>query len=137
MDVLGDDANNCTRWYGTSTPNLTDDSQSSITIVLAQVDPPLGARVGHREGLELDAGALVDEQRFQHVLDPLRAPEPALDARPAPPRAHDGQVAGADVAEPLVIEHERDAGREVRFAHDQLAPPADLDDDGVCQWPRP
>src|SRR5439155_18725544 len=38
--------------------------------------------------------------------------------------------------EPLVVEHERDAGREVRLADDQLPPPADLDDDAVGQTLR-
>jgi hypothetical protein len=100
---------------------------------VAEVDPAVERRRRDGVGLELGAGALLDEQRLEDVLDPPRAPEPALDLRPAPAGADDGEVAGPDVAEPLVVEDERDSRREVGLPDDELAAPGDLDDDRVGQ----
>ena len=49
-------------------------------------------------------------------------------ARPRPGRTT-ARSPGCEVAEPLRVEHDRHAGREVRLADDQLAAAADLDDD--------
>jgi len=86
--------------------------------------------------LERDPGALLDEERFEDVVDPAGASEAPLDLGPPPARPHDGEVAGAGVAEALVVEHERHAGGEVRLADDELAAPADLDDEKVGQTRR-
>jgi hypothetical protein len=44
---------------------------------------------------------------------------------------HDGEIAGRDVADPFRLQDDRDAGREVRLADDQLAAATDLDDDSL------
>ena len=69
------------------------------------------------------------EQGLEDVADPVGRAERALEPRAPPTRVHDGEVARAEVAEPLRLEHDRDARREVRLADDELAAPADLDDD--------
>ena len=56
-------------------------------------------------------------------------PEPLLDVRPAATGAHDREVAVPDVADPLRVEHDRHAGREVRLTDDEPAAAADLDDE--------
>src|SRR4029079_17847086 len=72
----------------------------------------------------------------EHVLDPLRRPERALDVRAPLPRAHHREIAGLEVAEPLRLQHERHAGREVRLTDDELAAAPSLDDDGIAQTRR-
>jgi hypothetical protein len=96
-----------------------------------EVDPAVERRLGRRVRLELLARALLDEQRLEHVLDPTRGAQRALDAGAAPAGAHDREVAGAEVAEPPRLEHDRHARREVRLAYDELSPPPDLDHDAV------
>ena len=88
-----------------------------------------GSARGASCGSNSTARAVLDEQRLEHVLDPPRRPEPALDPRAAAAGADDREVAGLEVADPLRLEHDRHAGREVRLADDELAAAADLDDD--------
>ena len=94
---------------------------------VAQVDPvrDLGLRVSVVR-LERLPRAALDEQRLEHVLDAVGRAEPLLDLRPAAAGAHDGEVAGLEVADPLRLEHDRHAGREVRLA-----------DDAACRGGRP
>ena len=70
-------------------------------------------------------------QFWQRGLDPAGRSENSLDARPATPRPDDDQVAGARLAEPLAVDHDRHAGHEERLADDELAAPLDLDDNRV------
>jgi hypothetical protein len=70
----------------------------------------------------------VDEQPFEHDLDVLRLAELALELRAAAVRAHDDQIAGADVAAALAVDRDRDVRDEVRLADQQLAALVDLDD---------
>ena len=86
--------------------------------------------------LELDPCPLLDEERLEDVLDPAGASEAAFDLRAPATGPDDCEVARADVAEPLVVEDERDARGEVRVADDELAAPADLDDEDVGQTRR-
>ena len=79
--------------------------------------------------LERLSRAALDEQRLEDVLDSVRGPERLLDVCSALPRPHERQVARLEVAEPFRLEDERHARREVRLADDELAAPADLDDD--------
>jgi hypothetical protein len=83
--------------------------------------------------LERPPCTALDEQRLEHVLDPLGAAEPLDDARAAAPGLDDGQVAGIEVAGTLRVERERDARREVRVADEQPPAAVDLDDYGVGQ----
>jgi hypothetical protein len=73
------------------------------------------------------------EQPLEHDLDVVCLPEDALEARAAPPRPDDGEIAWACVAEALAVEDERHAPHEVRLADDELAAPLDLDDGAVGQ----
>jgi hypothetical protein len=70
----------------------------------------------------------VDEQPFEHDLDVLRLAELALELCAASARAHDDQIAGADVAAALAVDRDRDVRDEVRLADQQLAALVDLDD---------
>ena len=108
---------------------------------LAEVDAPVEARLGDRVRLELDARTPLDEQRLEHVLDPLRRSKRAFDAGATSTRSDDCQVAGPQVAEPLRVEHDRDTGDEIRLPGDELATTPDLDHDtvqelGSSQSPR-
>jgi hypothetical protein len=71
------------------------------------------------------------KQALQHGLNVLRLAETALDLRAAASGASDDEIAGADIADPLAVEDERDPGNEVRLAHDELAALRNLDDDAV------
>jgi hypothetical protein len=51
--------------------------------------------------------------------------------RPALPAGDDREVAGPRLARPSAVDDERDAGREVRLADEQLPAPSQLDDDGL------
>ena len=78
--------------------------------------------------LEALAEALLDEQRLEHVLDPVRGPHYPLDASP-PAAFRDGdEIAGLGALQPLAVDGDRRPGREVRLADEQLAAPAELDD---------
>ena len=107
---------------------------------VAQVDPVrnLRFRVGGGVRLERLPRAALDEQRLEHVLDAVGRSEPLLDLRPAAAGAHDREVAVLDVPDPLRVEHDRHAGREVRLTDDEPAATADLDDEtgGVAQTRR-
>ena len=97
--------------------------------LVAEVDPPLEARLGRLVGLEVPAEALLDEQPFQDGLDRAGRAEHALEPRAPPALAHHDEVAWTGVAETVAIERERQPGREERLADDELSPPGDLDDD--------
>jgi len=43
---------------------------------------------------------------------------------------HDREIAGPRLAAPPLLQNQRHARREVRLAHDELASPGDLYDDG-------
>ena len=96
-----------------------------------QIDAPFDRRLGNRVRLELDARAGLDQQRLEHVLDPLRRSDDALHARAALAPGHDGEVARSRLPRPLAVDDHRHAGREVRLADEQLPAPGELDDDGL------
>jgi hypothetical protein len=73
------------------------------------------------------------QQRFEHRLYPVRPPENALEDGPAPPLPDDGEIAGPRVAAPLAVDRERNTGREVRLADEQLAPAGELDYDLILR----
>jgi hypothetical protein len=75
---------------------------------------------------------LLHEQPLQHGLDRVRGPEHALDPRPAATPADDGEVTRPRLAAAALLEQQRDTGREVRLADEQLAPPRDLDNYVAC-----
>jgi hypothetical protein len=54
-----------------------------------------------------------------------------LDPRASPPAGRDGEIAGPDVSRALAVERQRNPGREVRLADEQLPAPPDFDDDAV------
>ena len=82
--------------------------------------------------LELDARAAARRAAPRaRSRSAARGPRPrSTRARPAA-RPDDGEVAALEVADPLRVEHDRHAGREVRLADDELAAPLDLDDDAL------
>jgi hypothetical protein len=73
------------------------------------------------------------EQPVENRVDVLGAAEHPLEPRAAASRAHDGEIARPGVAEAFAVEHERNAGNEVRLADDELAALLDLDDGAVGQ----
>jgi len=75
------------------------------------------------EGL---TGATVDQERLEHVLDPLPRTEHALHACPPTPAGHDSEIARARLARTLAVDHDRHARREVRLADEELAAPGEL-----------
>ena len=85
--------------------------------------------------LEARADSLVLEQRLEDAFDPLCGTERLLQPRAAPAGGDDRQLPGLDVAEPPLVERDRDAGREKRLADDESPAPSDLDDDSVRQCP--
>jgi hypothetical protein len=52
-----------------------------------------------------------------------------LEARTAASSCDDDEIARPCIAEALSVDDERNAGREVRLADDELPPPRELDDD--------
>ena len=98
---------------------------------VAEVDPAVERRERRVVRLELDAGAALDQQRLQHVLDPPRGAERAQESRATATRADEREVAGVEIAESLRLEDDRDAGREVRLADDEPSASRNLDDDPV------
>jgi hypothetical protein len=79
--------------------------------------------------LEGDACAGLEEQRLEHVLDPLRRAEQLLDPRAAAAAGDEREVAWARVARALPIDDDRNARREVRLADEQLPASGELDYD--------
>ncbi len=51
--------------------------------------------------------------------------------RPAATGVDYGEIAEFEIPVPFRVEGDRDAGREVRLAGDELAAPGDLDDEAV------
>jgi hypothetical protein len=81
--------------------------------------------------LESAARAPLDQQRLEHVLDPLRRPDQALDARAPATAGDDRKIARACFARAFAVNDDRDAGVEVRLADQELAAPSELDDNGI------
>ena len=77
--------------------------------------------------LEASPGAGLDEQRLQHMVDPLRRAEETLHARPSAPARDHGEIARPRLARALAVDHDRHARPEVRLANQQLAAPGELD----------
>ena len=75
--------------------------------------------------------AALDQQRLEHVLDPLRRAEDPLHPSPSTPARHHGEIARPRVARALAIHHDGNAGREVGLADEELAAPGQLDDGAV------
>ena len=69
------------------------------------------------------------EQPLEHGVDVARGSEDALHAGPAAAGADDDEIARPRVVETVAIDDERNAGREVRVADDELPALAQLDDD--------
>ena len=91
---------------------------------VAQVDAALERRLRRLVRLEVRRAPLLDEQPLEHVLDPRRRAEHALDrARPRPVR-DDDEIAGPASPRPLRSSAIGTPGREVRLADDELPAPA-------------
>ena len=60
---------------------------------IAEVGAPFERRLGQRVRLVRPDLAAAQEQRLEHVLDPVGAAEDALDLRAAATGAHEGEVA--------------------------------------------
>ena len=100
---------------------------------IPEVDAPFHVGTRRVVGLELAAGARLDQQAFEHGADVGRLAEDPLEARAAAPGAHDGEVARVGVAEAVPVDRDRQPRREIRLADDELAPAGDLEDDeGQC-----
>jgi hypothetical protein len=63
----------------------------------------------------------VPEEAFEDDGNVARAPENALDARSALPRAEDDEVADARVARALPVDDDRDAALEEGLADEELS----------------
>jgi hypothetical protein len=98
--------------------------------LVAEIDPALEGRRRGVVGLEPLPGPGLDQQRLEHVLDPLRGAKHALDTRPATPAGDDGEIARARVARALAVDDDRNSGREVRLADNELAAPGKLYNNG-------
>jgi hypothetical protein len=83
--------------------------------------------------LELRPGAFLLQQRLEHVLDPVGGPERLLDPRAAALRRDDRELADSETPEAALVQRDRDAGCEERFADEEASPPSDLDDDAIRQ----
>ena len=94
---------------------------------LAEVDAALERGFGRVVRLEPLPRARLDQQAFEDILDPGRRPEHLLDVCTAAAGPNDGEVAGGDVADPLRLDRQGHAGREVRLTDDEPAAAADLD----------
>jgi len=94
---------------------------------LAQIDAPVERHVRRRIRLELLTSPCLDEERLEHVLDPIGGTERPLDTCAAARTSRDDEIAGSGV-EPFAIEHQRRARSEERLADDELASAAHLDD---------
>jgi hypothetical protein len=78
------------------------------------------------EGLAQPA---LDEQRLEHVLDPVRRPDQRIEPRATAAGAHDGEVAGREVAEAFRLEHDGNTRREVGLSDDEPPAAADFNDE--------
>jgi hypothetical protein len=72
----------------------------------------------------------LDQHRLEHVLDPLRGAEDALDTRPSTPARDDREIAWPRVARALAVDNDRNSRREVRLADSELAAPGKLYNNG-------
>jgi hypothetical protein len=70
------------------------------------------------------------QQRLEHVLDPLRGADYALDTRPSTPAGNDREIARPRLARALSVDDDRNSRREVRLADSQLAAPSKLYNNG-------
>ena len=104
---------------------------------VAEVDATVERRLGRVVLRERLAQALVLEQPLQDALDRLHRPQRAFEPRPTPAGHDHRELARPHLPEPLAVDHDRHAGREVRLAEEELPAAAKLDDDGVAQTLRP
>jgi hypothetical protein len=79
-------------------------------------------------GLERAPSAAFDEERLEHVPDVVGRSEHPLDPGAAATGPDDGEVAVADVAAPLGVQDDGNAGCEERVAGDQPPTAANFDD---------
>jgi hypothetical protein len=79
--------------------------------------------------LEALAEPLPDEERLEHVLDPLRRPENPLHAGAPSPAGDHREIARTRVTCAFPVDSDRHPRREVRLADQQLAAAGKLDDD--------
>jgi hypothetical protein len=93
---------------------------------VAEVDPPLRCRLGQVDRLQRHPRPALDQQPFEHCLDPARRPEHAFDLRPPATARDHGQVTTIGAVQRLAVEDDRRPRREVRLADDQLAAARDL-----------
>jgi len=70
------------------------------------------------------------QQRLEHVFDPLRRAEHALDTRPPAPAGDDREIARPRVARAFPVDDDRNSRREVRLADNELAAPGKLYNNG-------
>jgi hypothetical protein len=94
-----------------------------------QVDASLQRLQRRLERLEPAALALLDEQRLEDGLDPVRTAECPFQLGPSPAGTDEREVARARLAAPLAVDRDRRPGREVGLADEQLAPARQLDYD--------
>jgi hypothetical protein len=80
-------------------------------------------------GLERLSCAGLDQERLEHVLDPLRRAEDSLHSRAPAPAGDDREIARPRLARALTVDDYRRAEGEVRLADQQLAAPGKLDDE--------
>jgi hypothetical protein len=81
--------------------------------------------------LEPLPGPGLHQQRLEHVLDPLRRAKHALHTGTPAPAGDDCEIPRSRVAHTLAVDHDRNAGREVRLADDELATPGKLYNNGL------
>ncbi|MGE5435241.1 MAG: hypothetical protein ACM3S3_10700 [Candidatus Doudnabacteria bacterium] len=70
------------------------------------------------------------QQRLEHVLDPLRGADHALDARPSTPAGDDREIARPRFTRALAVDDDRNSRREVRLTDSELAAPGKLYNNG-------
>src|SRR5918995_2938294 len=102
----------------------------------AKVDPAVEARGRRVVRLEVRPRTLLLEQRLEDVRQPVCGPHSLLDPGPPSPGPDDGELPGADVAQPALVQRQRHARREVRLADEETPAPSDLDDEAVGQTLR-
>jgi hypothetical protein len=73
----------------------------------------------------------LDEQRLEHVLDPVRRADARADLRAAAAGDDVDEVARLDVVQALRVEDDRRSRLEVRLALDEPAAPLNLDDQAL------
>jgi hypothetical protein len=101
--------------------------------LLSEVDAAVEARGRRVVRLELRPRALLLQQRLEDVVEPVGRAERFLEPRASAPDGDDGELPGADLSEPALVQRQRRAGREVRLADEEAPAPSNLDDESVGQ----